>query len=81
MSLVISDEIVKATGMSEEALSVEIAVLLFAEDKLTLGQASKLARMHQLDFQRLLASREITIHYDVDEFRKDLKTLNELRGS
>ena len=81
MSLVISDEVVKATGMSESQLRSEIAVLLFAEDKLTLGQASQLAAMRQLEFQRLVASRGITVHYDVDEFRKDLKTLNELRDS
>ncbi|MBD2416806.1 hypothetical protein H6G54_03580 [Anabaena cylindrica FACHB-243] len=31
--------------------------------------------MNQLEFQRLLASRKITIHYDIAEFRKDIKSL------
>ena len=46
--------------------------------ELTLGQASSLAAMSQLEFQRLLASRQITIHYGVAEFEEDLKTLREL---
>jgi predicted HTH domain antitoxin len=43
MSLVIPDEILQATGMSEAELRQEIAVLLFQKEKLTLGQASRLA--------------------------------------
>jgi predicted HTH domain antitoxin len=31
--------------------------------------------MNQLEFQRLLASRKIPIHYDVAEFREDVKSL------
>ena len=59
----------------------EIAVLLFAEDRLTLGQASRLAGMHQIDFQRLLAGRGVSVHYDVEDFRKDMRTLDELPSS
>ncbi|NER38555.1 MAG: hypothetical protein F6J93_32155 [Oscillatoria sp. SIO1A7] len=35
--------------------------------------------MNQLNFQQLLASRNICIHYDVEDFREDLKTLQELK--
>jgi hypothetical protein len=48
MGLVISDEILHAIHMDEGELVQEIAVLLYQKDKLTLGQASKLARMGQL---------------------------------
>lgn len=41
-----------------------IALLLFPQDKLTLGQASALAQMSQLEFQRLLANRQIPVHLD-----------------
>lgn len=78
MSLVISDEILQATGFSEAELNQEIAILLFQKEKLTLGQASYLAQMPQLQFQHLLASRKIPLHYDVAEFEADLKTLQEL---
>ena len=79
MSLVIPDEILQATRMSEAELGQEIAVLLFQKEKLTLGQASRLAEMGQLQFQHLLASRQISVHYDVEDFEVDLKTLRKLK--
>ena len=81
MSLIISDEILEATGMSEAELRQEIAILLFQKEKLTLGKASQLAQMSQLQFQHLLASRQIPVHYDLAEFEEDLKTLQELNRS
>jgi predicted HTH domain antitoxin len=79
MSLTIPDEILQTTRMTAAELSQEIAVLLFQKEKLTLGQASRLAGMSQLQFQHLLASRQIPVHYDVAEFEEDLKTLQELK--
>lgn len=77
MSVVIPDEIVKASGMSAEELMLELVILLFQKDKISLGKASELAGMNQLRFQRMLASRNICIHYDVAEFQEDLKSLRE----
>ena len=34
--------------------------------------------MSYLEFQHLLASRQIPVHYDVAEFEQDLETLGEL---
>ena len=56
----------------------EIAILHFQKEKLTLGQASRLAGTSQLQFQHLLASRQIPLHYDVVEFEEDLRSLQEL---
>lgn len=79
MSFVITDEILQTSGMTEAELRQELAVVLFQKEKLTLGQASSLAGMNQLQFQRLLASRQIPIHYGVDDLEEDLRTLRELR--
>jgi predicted HTH domain antitoxin len=78
MGIVISNEILQSTRMTDDELLQEIAILLFQKEKLTLGQASKLAKIDQLQFQHLLASRQISIHYDVEEFEEDLKTLKKL---
>jgi predicted HTH domain antitoxin len=78
MSLLIPDEILQASRLSERELKVEIAVMLFEKEKLTLGQASRLAAMNDLEFQHLLASRRIPVHYDVDDFEQDLETLGKL---
>jgi predicted HTH domain antitoxin len=80
MSLIIPDDILQATRMSAAEMKQELAVLLFEREKLTLGQASRLAGMSQWRFQQLLASRQIPIHYDVAEFEADLKTLAELKA-
>lgn len=74
----IPEDILQATRMSDEELKQEIAVMLFQKEKLTLGQAAHLAGMSQLQFQHLLASRQIPVHYDVEEFEEDLQTLKEL---
>jgi predicted HTH domain antitoxin len=75
MSLVLSDEIVRASGLSESELLLEIMMLLFQQDKISLGKASEILGMNQIQFQRLLADRGISVHYDVDEFQEDLQHL------
>ena len=78
MSVLIPDEVLQASRLSERELKAEIAVMLFEKEKLTLGQASRLAAMDRLEFQHLLASRRIPVHYDVADFEQDIGTLREL---
>ncbi len=75
MSINISDEILEKIQMPEEELLQEIAMLLLQKEKLTLGQASHFAQMSQIQFQRLLALRQIPLHYDIAELREDVKSL------
>lgn len=79
MKLIVPEEILQATRMNEGDLRREIAVMLFERDKLSLGKASEWAGMSRLDFQLLLASRHISVHYGVDDFEDDLQTLNSIR--
>ncbi len=78
MSLAIPDEVLYASHMTPSELEQALAILLFQREKLTLGQASRLAGMSQLQFQFLLANRQIPIHYDVADFEADLRTLREV---
>jgi predicted HTH domain antitoxin len=77
--LTIPAEYIKATRMTEAELLLEVAVMLFQKEKLSLGQAARLAGIPQYRFQMLLASRGISLHYDVEEFREDVETLKRLR--
>ena len=43
MPLIVEDEFVRASGLTADELRLELAVLLYREDRLTLGQASRLA--------------------------------------
>lgn len=79
MIVEIPDQIVTQSGLSAKEILLKIAILLFQEEKLTLGQASKLAELHQFEFQKELAKRRIPVHYDEDDFRRDLQTLAQIK--
>ena len=74
MPVTIPDDVLTAAQISGPELKREIAVTLFQQERLTLAQASRLAEMTQLEFQALLAERQIPIHYGADEFREDIRT-------
>lgn len=77
MSLVIYEEIVKASGLSEQELILELVLLLFQQDKISLGKAARLLNISQIKFQGVLSERGINIHYDVAEFHEDIQHLRD----
>ena len=62
--LVIDDIYLKAAGLSEQELKLEIAILLFERERLSLRKAAALAGLHWLDFMKILDDRKINVHYD-----------------
>jgi predicted HTH domain antitoxin len=62
-------------------LRAELAVALFQRERLTLGQAALLAGLPQLDFQRLLAGRQIPLHYGIEAMEQDLQRAKRLTGA
>lgn len=66
MSLVISEEIVKASGLSEQELIIELVLLLFQQDKISLGKAAEFLNISQFRFQKIISKRGINIDYDGD---------------
>jgi predicted HTH domain antitoxin len=58
MSLVIPNEFLQTTRISEIDLKVEIAIMLFQQEKITLCTASQFVGMNQLEFQRVLGNRK-----------------------
>ncbi len=78
MSLVIPSELVQASGLSEAELLQELVLLLFGREQLSLGKASHVLGITQLEFQALLASHNLYIHYDVEDLHEDVENLREL---
>lgn len=78
MSLVIPNDILSASGLSEKELKLEIAIMLFSQEKISIGKARHLAEIDLLDFQKELNKRGICIHYDVEELEEDIQTLQKL---
>ena len=79
MSIVILDEILQASGLTECEFRQDIALHLFQTGHLTLGSASKLADMPPNAFRQLLKQRDIPLYsYDIEDFELDLKNLRQL---
>ena len=53
----------------------EMAIALFQQERISLTRASKIVGIDIMDFQRLLAERNICVHYDVEELEQDLQQL------
>lgn len=64
MPVLIEDSFVTAAGYTEKELKLEIAVMLFEKEKLSLRKAASLGGMHWLQFLQELDKRKISIHYD-----------------
>ncbi|MBD2232543.1 UPF0175 family protein [Phormidium tenue] len=79
MSVLISDEILRASQLTPAEFRQEIAVHLFQTGRLTLSYASQLAELPLNDFRQLLKQRNIPFYvYDVEDFGLDLKNLQSL---
>ncbi|MEO1127615.1 MAG: UPF0175 family protein [Cyanobacteria bacterium J06639_16] len=75
MSLLIPDELIRASELSEAEVLEELVLLLFQREKLPLSKASRVLNMTQLEFQALLANRDLYIHYDVQDLHEDVNNL------
>ncbi|MBI1801195.1 MAG: UPF0175 family protein [Chloroflexi bacterium] len=79
VAIEIPREVLHVTRMTAADLKTELAVHLFEQGKLSFGKARELADMTVWDFQQLLGSRGISMHYDLAEYEEDLETLKILR--
>jgi predicted HTH domain antitoxin len=61
--------------ISETDLRTELAIALFRQQRITLGSASQLTGLHQIEFQQLISNRGICIHYEVEDLEQDLTSL------
>ncbi len=78
ISIEIPREIIHATRMTPQELKRELAIHLFQQGKLSFGKAREMADMTVWAFQQLLGSRDVSIHYDLEDYEGDLTTLKEL---
>jgi predicted HTH domain antitoxin len=57
---------------------LDLAIGLYIGRHLTLGQAAQMAKLPQGEFQRILGSRQVPAHYDLDDLAHDLQAAAEL---
>lgn len=75
MNVVIPDEIFAATQMTEEELTLEIAIMLYQHEKISSGKVRAWTGLTVLEFQCELKQRGLYLNYDVEDFQADLQTL------
>ena len=78
MSALIPDDILQAARMTEAELIIEVAIMLYKQEKISSGKARTWTGLSVIEFQEELAKRGLTINYDVEDFQEDLKTLQYL---
>jgi predicted HTH domain antitoxin len=78
ITIEIPREVIHATRMTPQELTRELAIHLFQQGRLSFGKAREMAGMSVGAFQQLLGSRDIPVHYDLEDYEEDLATLKEL---
>ncbi|MFN8300755.1 MAG: UPF0175 family protein [Chitinophagales bacterium] len=78
MALLITDEQLKASGLTEQQVRLELAVRLFELNVFTLGKAAEFAGIHKLQMQQELAARKIPMHYDLEMLNEDIQNIREV---
>ena len=79
MILTIPDDLMIKSNLTESQLMVQLALILFEKNILTFGQARKLSGLDVISFQKELGANNIPIHYDIDDFKKDLINLQSFK--
>jgi predicted HTH domain antitoxin len=72
MPVTFPDDLLESAHLTEQELRVELAVTLFQQDRLTLGQCARYSDISQVEMQRVLAGRRIPLHYGFEELEADL---------
>lgn len=79
MILEIEDEMLSGIDITPEQARLDFALGLYIDNKITLGQAAHIATISQAQFQKELGNRQIPVHYDIEEFEKDIAALKKQR--
>jgi predicted HTH domain antitoxin len=78
MTVIVPDDIVQAAKMTDAALQLEIAIMLYKQQKISSGKVRAWTGLTVIEFQRELAKRGQCINYEVEDFQSDIATLQSL---
>jgi predicted HTH domain antitoxin len=79
MLLELDDNVINSTGLTEQESRIELAVRLYEDGKITVGQGGTMTGLGHVKFQHALG-REIPWHYDIEDLHADLETLKSVFG-
>ena len=77
-TLEIPQDVLDAAQMNTHDLRRELALTLYAQNRLSLGKARELAGLSLWEFRQWLGLLRIDAHYDSDDLQDDIETLRTL---
>ena len=77
MKLDIPADIVASGKLTEKDCLIELGVRLYADQRITFGEALRLSGLDRTHFEGELARRDPSL-YSVDDLHEDVETLREL---
>lgn len=72
----LADSVLRQQSLTIDKAKLNLALALFQQNFFSLGKASEFAGLHPSQFQKELAKRQLSVHYDVDEYQQDMDTLD-----
>jgi predicted HTH domain antitoxin len=66
--------------ISPHEAALHLAIGLFADDKINLGQAASIAGLSKSGFLQELGNRRISVHYDIQELEQDIAAVQKTSG-
>ena len=78
MQLELDDAVIRSTGLTDDDLKLKLALLLYQDRKLSLGQVGRLSGLGTVQFQQELGKRQITLNYDLSDLNEDIETLDKV---
>lgn len=77
--LLLENDLEKIEGISDSELKLEIAILLYEKDKISLRKAAKMAGLSWIEFGEILGKKNIpTLKMTDEDFKKEISTVNSL---
>ena len=77
MQIAFPDELIQGLDLKPEDARLDLAIGLYADRRVTLGRAAKMAGINQPDFLRKLGELRIPMHYDLPDLEADLMIVRE----
>lgn len=73
----VSQDILDSARLTIADLKIELAISLYAQNRLSIGKARELAELSLWEFRQLLAARKIAPHYTESDLMDDLNFQND----
>ena len=65
-------------GLSEQEIKQELALSLYQQEKVSVAKAASIAEITRIEFQQLMASRDLFMRFDEADLESDIQTLRKL---